>query len=123
MFPKHEAWNARNEMLNALESKIVKETHGRLRELSVEAVDGTLIVEASSGTYHAIQLALNAIRRWAAEYPHMGLLELALCVNGHSFTLREPFGVCTSGQTRSHFKSSVLSERLYYDPEDATRRR
>lgn len=113
-----DAWNVRNELLNALESAIEQKTCGRLSSLSMEVVDGQLVVEACSRTYYAIQLTLAAIRRFAIEFPHMRPSRLNVCVDGHSFVLRDPYGTPSKGQPTARVKSAFLSERLFSDLHD-----
>lgn len=117
-----EVWNARNEMLNALESAIVRDTRGRLSKLSVEVVDEAVVVEASAPTYYAIQLTLAAIHRCASECPRAGPLRLAFCVGGHSFVVSDPFDVRRDQPTAKHIAPTLLSERFRRDSHDAKSR-
>ena len=83
-----EKWSASNEILEACQLAIEERTNGRLSNLSVELVDETIVVEARSETYHAVQLALAAIHVFAAQYPEVTPATLVASINGKPLVLR-----------------------------------
>jgi hypothetical protein len=56
-----------------VESRIQQETHGRIRDLKVEEVQGLVVVRGNAPSYHTKQLALHGAlellsgRRFSAE--------------------------------------------------------
>ena len=94
-----EEWNARSELLNSFQFAIEERTRGRLSDLSVELVDEGVVIEARSETYHAVQLALAAIKMITAELPDNTPTTLVVEVNGHTLVLRTP---CADHSTSRH---------------------
>jgi hypothetical protein len=85
-------WSGRNELLNEFHSVIECRTHGRLSELSLDVIDGAIVVEAHTHTYYAVQLALAAIQAFTADFPKLTPAKMAFRVNGHPLVLGNPNG-------------------------------
>lgn len=82
-----ETWSGRNELLNEFHSAIQRRTNGRLSDLSLSVVDGSLVVEANATTYYAVQLALAAIHAFTGDFPRLTPAKMSFHVNGHSLVL------------------------------------
>jgi hypothetical protein len=82
-----DTWSGRNELLNKFHAAIEKQTHGRLSHLSLDVIEGALVVDARSATYYAVQLALAAVQAFAAEFPKLAPAKMSFRVNGHSLVL------------------------------------
>lgn len=95
-----EEWNAKNQLLNSLQFTIEKRTNGLLSDLSVEPVEEGIMIEVSSSTYHAVQLTLAAIHKFAAEFPDSTSTTLVARVNGHSLVLHMPSASRTDSRPR-----------------------
>ena len=80
-------WNTRNQWLNELQATIQQRTQGRLRNLSLDDVNGTITVEADSTSYYGVQLALAAIAAFSVKRPQMTPERLLFRVAGHPFVL------------------------------------
>lgn len=85
-----DTWSGRDELLNEFHSAIQRCTHGRLSHLSLDVVDGALVVEAHSATYYAVQLALAGIQAFTADFPNLTPAKMSFRVNGHSLVLGNP---------------------------------
>lgn len=83
-----DTWNGRNELLNEFHSTIQRRTHGRLSHLSLDVIDGALVVEAHSATYYAVQLAVATIQAFTADFPKLMPAKMSFRVDGHLLVLR-----------------------------------
>lgn len=110
-------WNVRNERLNSLQDAIERGTYGRLSNLSIDVIDGVIVVEACSTTYYAVQLALASVHAVTAGSPWMTPAKLTFHVNGHELVLRNPdakqvAGVAADTQRWPSSKRSASSKDL-----------
>jgi hypothetical protein len=80
-------WDTRNQLLDELEATIQQRTQGRLRNLSLDDVNGMITMEADTATYYGVQLALAAVAAFSAQRPRMTPSRLLFRVDGHPFVL------------------------------------
>lgn len=82
-------WGNRNNLLNSFQSKIEKQTHGRLSHLELEFTEIGFAVVADSVCYYDMQLALHAIQQFSNEHPRVSPTHLELSVNGRAISLNK----------------------------------
>jgi hypothetical protein len=56
----HESKERGTVLMQELEDRVRRTTHGRIRDLAVEEVQGQVVVRGRVSTHHARQLALQA---------------------------------------------------------------
>lgn len=61
-------WSQENEWLNAFTTNLVSETHGYLRQLSVDIENAAVNVCGTATSYHAVQLAIYAAQSFSRRH-------------------------------------------------------
>ncbi len=81
-------WSDRNEAINALGRAIRQGTHGRIRELSLDLTDDSLVVvRGVSCTYYGVQLAIHATQQFVAAHSLHSRTRLLVSIDGSPLEL------------------------------------